>query len=143
MTKPTVSDENPYSPPALNDASISDQKHDAGMVWAARGAGWSVIATFPMAGLIAFAYRFPVPFAGYMSGFRAILPAMFGVIVYGVFLGGLLVVALVGAFCGVITARSVDGALHRKKRFVISMSFIVATVCVMLLAVLDKFIGPW
>lgn len=143
MTEPTVSDENPYSPPELNDAPITDQKNDTAIRWAARGAVWSVIATFPMAGLIAFAYRFPVPFAGYMSGIRAILPAMIGVIVYGVFLGGLLVVALLGAICGVITARSVSGTVHRKKRIVIFVSFIVATVGVMFLAVLDKIIGPW
>ncbi len=95
MTEPTVSDENPYSPPELNDAPITDQKNDTAIHWAARGAVWSVIATFPMAGLIAFAYRFPIPLAEYMSGFRAIIPAMFGVIVYGVFLGGL----LIGAWC--------------------------------------------
>ncbi len=143
MTEPTVSDENPYSPPELNDAPITDQKNDTAILWAARGAVWSVIATFPTAGLIAFAYRFPVPLVGYMSGFRAIMPAMFGVIVYGVFLGGLPVVAVLGAICGVITGRSVSGTARRKKRFVISISFIVATVGVMFLAVLDKIIGPW
>ena len=40
----------------------------------ARGAGLSIVLTFPLAALIAVMFRFPVPFAGYQSGMDAIGP---------------------------------------------------------------------
>lgn len=62
------------------------------------GAGITVVMAFPVAGLLALVYRFPVPFAGYVSGFSAVGYAMGGVVIYGL-LGGFPRLALLGGAC--------------------------------------------
>ena len=104
---------------------------------------WSVLLTFPMAGLMALVYRFPVPFAGYQSGFYAMLLAMLSVIFYGVFLGGLVLVGTLGAIAAVLTAKLLNPASKHRKRVVFIAALGVTTVCLLVLANLDKMIGPW
>jgi hypothetical protein len=48
---------------------------------------WAVGLVFPFAALCGLVYRFPVPFAGYLSGVMAMPLALLAVVVYGI-LGG-------------------------------------------------------
>jgi riboflavin transporter FmnP len=78
----------------------------------AAGAATAVIATLPLAALVAPVFRFPIPFGSYMSGPRAVVPAPFGAAFYGV-LGGFVVQALFRSIAGVIASRS--GAPDRRR----------------------------
>ena len=108
------------------------------------GAVWSVMSAFPIAGLMALLFRFPVPFVGYMSGFEAIIPAMIAVIVYGVLLGGLVLVALFGALGGAFAAKLTMPNNQRSVKWVVRIvSVTITTACLLALSVLDMVIGPW
>ncbi len=107
------------------------------------GAIWSFVSAFPLAGLMALVFRFPVLFAGYLSGFEAIVPAMFAVIFYGVMMGGLIFVGALGAICGALSATQEGHLLQNRKRAVRLLSLAITTACLFVLAILDKIIGPW
>ena len=107
-----------------------------------KGAVTGIVVTFPLAAICALVYRFPVPFTGYKSGLLAIIPALIGVFVYGL-LGGFLVQALVGGFAGLL-AEMYAGAMRKDiRRTRVVFCTIGAAVGVFVLAILDKFIGPW
>ena len=104
MTEPISDEGNPYVPSAL--IGPPEQTHPKKKIhWRPLfvGALWSVLSSFPIAAFLALLFRFPVPLIGYVSGVEAIVPAMVGVLVYGVLLGGFL---LLGSF-GAIIAFSV------------------------------------
>ena len=103
------------------------------------GAAIAVAATFPLAAIVALVFRFPIPFASYMSGPRAVVPALFGAAFYGV-IGGFVVQALLGGIAGVMASRS--GAPDRR-RAVLTYSVLAALPGVLILSVLDWIIGPW
>ena len=103
------------------------------------GAAIAVAATFPLAALAALVFRFPIPFGSYMSGLRAVVPALFAAAFYGV-LGGFVVQALLGGIAGVMAARS--GAPDRR-RAVLTYAVLAALPGVLILSVLDWIIGPW
>ena len=64
-----------------------------------RGALLATFLAFPLAAICAALFRFPVPFAGYQSGFAAIPSVLLGAIFYG-FLGGFAVLLIGGALAG-------------------------------------------
>ena len=135
---------NPFSAPESGGVQ-PERAEDAGSRFglALTGFLWSIVSTFPIAGVMALVFRFPVPFAGYVSGFDAIRPTMFAVAVYGVFFGGFVVVGLLGAIAGFVMATLDLPGLGNKKRAVQWVSLGIATVCLFVLAVLDWIIGPW
>jgi len=112
-------------------------------MWFAKGAIVGVVATLPLVALCALVFRFPVPFAGYLTGPSAIVPAMMGLLFYGVFFGGFVVQALLGGVGGLLAENI--GAPNNGKiaKFCLVFSSIGASVGVVALAVLDKIIGPW
>lgn len=105
-------------------------------------AAWGVGWLFIHAPIVACLYRFPVPFAGYVSGPSALIGAVFATFFYGVLLGGFFPVAVVGAIGGVII-KSALGDDPQVLRFAKVCGIIVSLAGVLLLAVLDKLIGPW
>lgn len=107
------------------------------------GARWSVVSAFPIAGLMALVFRFPVPFVGYVSGFKAILPAMLAIVLYGVFLGGLILVGAIGAIGGALTASNSNRSQQSQILAARLVAMAVTTLCLFVLAILDKIIGPW
>jgi hypothetical protein len=111
--------------------------------WFAKGAAIGVISTVPLVALTALAFRFPVPFVGYMSGPRAIVPAVTGALFYGVALGGFAIQALLGGAGGVAGARRGWPNPKRMQKLCAAYSLVAAESGVALLAVLDWIIGPW
>ena len=107
------------------------------------GATWSIVSAFPIAGFIALVFRFPVPFAGYVSGIEAVIPAMLAVIFYGIVMQGLILVGVLGAISGVVTAKLMGPAAQHQRRAVRLVSLAITTFCLFILAILDKIIGPW
>ncbi len=101
------------------------------------GSVWSVASTFPIAGLMALVFRFPIPFAGYRSGFAAIQPAILAVLFYGVFVGGFVLVGLLGAVGGFVAATFKGPDLQSQKRAVRLVSLAITTACLFILACLD------
>lgn len=99
--------------------------------------------TFPLAGLIALVFRFPVPFVGYESGIDGVVPALYAVYFYGVPLGGFSVVAIIGAIAGFAVHKRdlADSSIYWKR--MIGLSVCAAGVPLLVLSVLDYLIGPW
>lgn len=108
----------------------------------ARGALLAIVFAFPLDALVALVYRFPVPFVGYKSGLNAIPLSLIGVAFYGM-LGGFILLAGLGAIGGMLAY--VLGKLTQQSinRYCHAFSLMAALLCVLLLAVLDKIIGPW
>jgi hypothetical protein len=107
-------DENPYQPPFSEESSSptfaptqASSSKTAMKVYGLPtcmilGAAAATFGAFPVASLVALVYRFPVPFRGYASGFGAIVPANFAVLVYGV-MGGFIVLPFSGAVAAALT----------------------------------------
>ena len=112
-------------------------------MWFVKGAVVGVVATIPLAVLCALMFRFPVPFAGYSSGPRAVVPVLIGLLFYGVLFGGFVVQALLGGIGGLLAEYFGAPNKGRIGRLCIVFSSIGALVGVVALAVLDKIIGPW
>ncbi len=80
--------------------------------------------------------------AGYESGLAAMLPASLAVVFYGLF-GGFPVLLAIGGLGGV-AARAIGGPdTHRVERFTLAFSVMAALLGVVIMAVLDKLIGPY
>jgi hypothetical protein len=97
---------------------------------------------FPLAAICAALFRFPVPFAGYQSGFAAIPSVLLGAVFYG-FLGGFALLLIGGALAGAAAYTLYPTDQQRMRRLIAVFAGGVAAVCVVLLAILDKLIGPW
>lgn len=112
-------------------------------MWFRKGAAIGVAATFPLVGLCALIFRFPVPFAGYLSGPAAVFPALMGLLFYGVLFGGFIVQVVLGGVGGLLAARF--GAPDNRKTLKLCLLFssIGPSMGVVTLAILDKIIGPW
>ena len=93
------------------------------------------------AALIAAVYRFPIPFAGYEGGLHGAGRAALASLFY-LFLGGAVVVGVLGAAAGVIAGDLLRGP-RRNPLLWIAVVFLPPLVAALLLAVLDKLIGPW
>jgi len=112
-------------------------------VWFRKGAIVGIVATVPLVMLCALVFRFPVPFAGYLSGPGAIFPALIGIFFYGVLLGGFIIQALLGGIGGFVAEFFAAPDKHNIKMLCIVFSTIGASLGVLILALLDKIIGPW
>jgi hypothetical protein len=107
-----------------------------------QGAFVAVAGSFPLAAVIALVFRFPVPFAGYQSGPKAMIAAIFAVLFYGL-LGGVLVQAFLGGLSGGIAYKLAAHDAGKAHRFSIACGLASALPGLLLLAVLDWIIGPW
>lgn len=102
----------------------------------------AIASTFPLTVLIAFIFRFPVPFVGYMSGPAAVIPALTGLAVYGGLLGGFILVGVAGGLAGLLATVMVDDAVHRV--WLIRCLSVGSSLMILLLfSILDRIIGPW
>lgn len=101
-----------------------------------------MLLAFPIAALCALVYRFPIPFGAYESGVDAVPRALFATAFYGL-LGGFVVLAIGGYIAGVAAVGMGHSDTKRTARLTAAMATLVALAGVMLLAVLDKLIGPW
>ena len=99
-----------------------------------------MLASFPLAALIALVFRFPIPFNAYLSGPTAMLPASMAVVFYGV-MGGFPVQAAMGGVGAVVGSRFSAG--DRQRRAAIIGAVVAAIPGLVVLAVLDYIIGPW
>lgn len=100
----------------------------------------SVLLTVPLAGACALFFRFPAPFAGYLSGIEAVVPAMFAVMFYGIVFGVYLLVSLFAAAGGSFVSRM---GPYRQSMRLVGAAFLPAAIMVVLLVTLDWYIGPW
>jgi hypothetical protein len=112
-------------------------------MWFAAGALIGVVGTLPLAALSALVFRFPVPFAGYMSGPEAVRPAVAAALFYGVTLGGFAVQALLGGLGGLAGARRGRPDKKRMWKLSVTGSLLGSAVGVITLAILDWIVGPW
>ena len=141
-TEKRLDDGNPYCPPTILSSNPQlEVAPGPRQRYALMGAMWSMAAAFPLSGLMALVFRFPIPFVGYLSGVQAILPAMFAVVVYGVFFGGLILVGLLGASGGIVVAKFTPPRYRRRAVQISSLA--ITTACLFVLAILDTIIGPW
>ncbi len=108
-----------------------------------RGAWIAVIAALPIAALLGLLFRFPVPFGTIEGGIVHVIPSLFAVVFYGVFLGGFVVLAIGGAIGGVVAYF----ACHADRSSVLRLTNFLAigfsSVALFLLSILDWIIGPW
>jgi len=109
---------------------------------ASQGGLWAMVLMFPLAALSALLYRFPVPFAGYLTGPVAIPGALLAVLFYGV-LGGFPVLFAAGALGGVLASVIGGSSPERIRWLTRGLAFVSALASVIVLATLDKLIGPW
>lgn len=107
-----------------------------------RGALWAVALAFPLAAICALLYRFPVPFAGYLSGPVAVPLALVAVVFYGI-LGGFPALLTAGALGGAAAYAIGRTDVRRVRRLTLAFAGLIALVSVELLAVFDKLIGSW
>lgn len=123
---------------------IESIQHEPYRPWrsALLGGLCAVLVTFPIAGICTLVYRFPIPFVGYRSGVEALYPAMLAVLFYGIVFAGLPLVALLGAGGGMIAGSFVKTRTSRHLA-ISAWAIVVASSGVLLLATLDKIIGPW
>lgn len=131
---------NPYESTRLEDdhsVPLDGNRHTWWKV-VLGGILWAVVGSIPIAGLTALIFRFPVPFAGYMSGPSAMVPAMFASFFYGWLFGGYVIVALLGAF-----ASTVISGLQRSTWVMRIVCLCIATAYCLVLATLDWYIGAW
>ena len=110
--------------------------------WFVTGAAVAVTASFPLAAVSAFLFRFPIPFGGYASGPDAVIPALVATLFYGM-LGGFAVQAVLGGIAGVIAGHQAGVAVGHAWKRCIGFSIVGALPGVMVLSVLDWLIGPW
>ena len=133
---------NPYAAPLNVQCAKSDRSR--GPLWrtATAGAIWSLISVLPITFLLALFFRFPVPFGDIDGGPSHVLPSMFALLVYGVFMGGFIVVGVFGLVAGV-AAYFLTRIPHRRRMLQRCLSIAVAFVLLFVLATLDWYIGPW
>ncbi|EKE25756.1 MAG: hypothetical protein ACD_5C00042G0001 [uncultured bacterium] len=106
-----------------------------------RGILFTIIFSFPSAAVLVSLFRFPIPFDEYATGFSYAVPAMLGVIFYGI-LGGFIVLAALGALAGHISIKMGSDELEIKK-LTIMFSAIFAFMAAFILSILDYVIGPF
>ena len=103
----------------------------------------SILGTYPMAVFCALLFRFPIPFGGYASGVEAVIPTLLAVTVYGVLFGGFMVQGLLGGLAGLLARRRGGPDRRRTWRLCALYGLAASLPGVVILAVLDKIIGPW
>jgi hypothetical protein len=106
------------------------------------GALMAVVLAFPVAGVLALVYRFPVPFAGYLSGVSAMGSAMGGLVFYGLF-GGFPLLAVLGGLAGAIVSHTATKEDKLPWEWIVFICLLIDLAALFVLAILDKIIGPW
>ena len=106
------------------------------------GIVWALLGAFPAAAFVALCYRFPIPFSGYESGLMAVPSSLLAVAFYELY-GGFVVLAALGAAAGLAANRLASGDARRERRLTVTFALAGDLVAVIILAVLDKFIGNW
>ena len=106
------------------------------------GALAACAGAFPAAAFMAVLYRFPVPFRGYASGLGAVGPALGATFFYG-FLGGFVVLAVAGGLGGAFAHSRVGPRKPSVRPLTLAIVLAVDVAAALLLATLDKIIGPW
>jgi hypothetical protein len=91
--------------------------------------------SFLVAPLLALVYKFPIPFAGVLSGPGAMLSAVFAVAFYGVF-GGFVILGLLGAGAGAIASKAAGANRNRASKLAIlfGLAADVAAACALYVA---------
>ena len=112
-------------------------------MWFWRGCATGILATIPLVLLCALSIRFPVPFAGYLRGPEAVVPALLSLLFYGVFFGGFIVQGLFGGIGGLAAQRIAGAETRRTWKLCLLFGSLGAVPGVMTLAFLDRMIGPW
>jgi hypothetical protein len=107
-----------------------------------KGMLWAVGLVFPLAGLCALIYRFPIPFAGYESGLAAVPLALVAVVFYGI-IGGFPALMAAGALGGAAAHGIGQPDPARVRLLTVTFAGLFALAGVIMLAILDKLIGPW
>ncbi|MBL9161840.1 MAG: hypothetical protein JNL18_03765 [Planctomycetaceae bacterium] len=102
----------------------------------------AVAFMFPLAGLTALLYQFPVPIAGMVTGWQGVLPAMLGLPIYAA-LGWVLIPIALGVLSGAAARRLAGADGRRARRITIALAAMSAFACTTTLATIDKLIGPW
>jgi hypothetical protein len=143
----TADQDNPYTSPSDGGEPTKPNDVQRNALSPGRsaltGAIWAVAATFPIAAVTALVYRFPVPLVGYLSGIIAVIPALIAVLIYGILLGGFILLGLLGAIGGFVAGTIIRQDRRRCTWVTGAWALLVATAGVVTLAVLDKIIGPW
>ena len=106
------------------------------------GGSLAVAFMFPLAGLTALFYQFPVPIAGMVTGWQGVLPAMLGLPIYAA-LGWVLIPIALGVLSGAAARRFAGADARRALRITIALAAVSAFACTTTLATIDKLIGPW
>lgn len=106
----------------------------------------AIVASGPLAALCGLLYRFPIPFAGYMSGWDAVRATPLALFFYGIMLGGFLGLAALATLLalGLRALRPVrDFASADSFKIGLAAGLASACVGVALLANWDLIYGPW
>ena len=101
----------------------------------------SIVSVFPASSLVAFFYRFPVPFVGYSSGFEGALMSLPAVLFY-LIIGGVVVV-LIGGLSSALVFCRIGGSDDKMKKAIIASTGIINLATATIIANLEKIIGPW
>jgi len=116
------------------------------------GFATTVLASFLVALVFAFLFRFPIPFVGYIGLFAELSPYSIGVLktiksvviawwFYGI-LGGYLVLGISGIITGLYIGHKFSDSDNKNKRIIIG-SIAISAIPVFVLSLLDFVIGPW
>ncbi|MGE5519003.1 MAG: hypothetical protein ACM3VS_03675 [Candidatus Dadabacteria bacterium] len=103
---------------------------------------WTWLLCFPLAAIVAFVYRFPIPFSEYESGISAV-PKALGAVIFYTIMGGFIVIPILGWVAYLLGNQmgNADDKEQRKWQFIFSLVFALSSI--ILMSVLDKIIGPW
>lgn len=145
-----VMDENPYLAPGEDGttpfaASEATPERYGCLASVMFGVLATTLGAFPIAALVGLAYRFPIPFSGYESGVKAVVPSLFAVLFYGL-LGGFPILAVAGAIAGLLTykiGRRAGTASKSLLYLTLAFALVADLLAALFLSVLDKIIGPW
>ena len=137
-----MNDPNPYEP-VRERGNVSSRDEPRSLLRAMiGGALWSLGSAFPITILMALFFRFPVPFRGIDSGPSHVIPAIFGLLFYGVLFGGFILLLVCGALSGA-AAFLLAPAARDQRRLQRCLAIGITFVLLFVLATLDWYIGPW
>lgn len=141
-----MAEENPYESPVPENSRHFPVGGEHGLISVWRclffTAITAMVSSVPLAGIIGLLFRFPVPFAGYVSGPAAFFAAMFAAFFYSV-VGGVIVQAIAG-FAGGLIAYKVTRRHPERMRIVILLCGMASALPgLLLLSMLDWIVGPW
>lgn len=134
--------DNPYQAPH-EEGSPPEKVDSLSWTWSIlAGVAWSIGASFPITMLMVSFFRFPIPFGGIVSGPQYIPASIFALMMYGIALGGFLVLAFAGGVAGA-TARAIGSTAASQRLILRILAAGISLVLLMILATLDWVIGPW